>query len=66
MAKRRSLFTEYAFEIGVLTLPAYLSLLAIGVNYLWTKPGIALVVLGLIGTLASMGSIKLGYPEIKW
>ncbi len=64
--KRRSLFTKYEFEIGVVTLPIYFSLLIIGVVMLQTSIGQAFTALGLIGTGAATISLINGYKEIKW
>ena len=66
MEKRRSLFTQYSFEIGVVTLPAYLVLIAFGLAYLASKAGIALVAVGAVGALSALASIAMGYKEIKW
>ncbi|MBN3037207.1 MAG: hypothetical protein JW834_02055 [Candidatus Diapherotrites archaeon] len=57
--KRQCLFTKYAFEIGVCTLPAYLVLLAMGLALIEHRAGIA-------GGLAAAQSIAHGYKEITW
>jgi len=64
--KRQCLFTKYEFEIGVLTLPVYFTLLVIGIIILQTKTGQAFSALGIIGTVASTFSLVNGYKHIKW
>lgn len=64
--KRQCLFTKYEFEIGVLTLPVYFTLLVIGIVILNTKAGQAFSILGVIGTVASTFSLIHGYRHIKW
>ena len=64
--KRQCLFTKYEFEIGVLTLPVYFTLLVIGIVLLNTKTGQAFSILGVIGTVASTFSLIHGYRHIKW
>jgi hypothetical protein len=64
--KRQTLFTKYEFEIGVLTLPVYLTLLIVGLVIIDTRPGIAFAILGLVGLIASTFSIVNGYKSVKW
>ncbi len=64
--KRQCLFTKYEFEIGVLTLPVYFTLLVIGMVIIGTKAGQAFSILGIIGTVASTFSLVNGYKHIKW
>jgi hypothetical protein len=66
MAKRKTLFEEYAFEVGVLTLPAYLVLIAFGVFYMGSREGTALLLVGAVGCISALGSLKMGYKDIKW
>ncbi len=66
MAKRKTLFEEYAFEVGVVTLPAYLVLISFGIFYLGSREGAALLLVGTIGSLSSLWSLKMGYKDIKW
>ncbi len=66
MAKRKTLFEEYAFEIGVVTLPAYLVLIAFGLFYMGSREGTALLLVGAIGSLSAIWSLKMGYKDIKW
>ncbi|MCD6414934.1 MAG: hypothetical protein J7L23_04900 [Candidatus Diapherotrites archaeon] len=66
MEKRRCLFTKYEFEIGVVTLPAHLVVLSVGIILFSTPIGKLVAVLSLVGALAAVNSLIHGAKEIKF
>ena len=63
--KRQTLLTKYQFEIGVVTFPVYLVFLLFGLVSLGNRLGQAMVLIGVVGGIASILSIINGYQEIR-
>lgn len=64
--KRRCLFTKYSFEIGVLTLPAHMVILAGGIMFLDSPIGQVASIAGLAGTATAIISLLDGAKEITF
>ena len=66
MKKRRCLFTKYEFEIGVVTLPAHIVILAAGLLIIDTVIGKIAAITGFFGALAAISSLIQGAKEIEF
>ena len=64
--RRRCLFTEYEFEIGVVTLPAHMVIFSAGLIF-WQSPiGVIALLVGFFGTIAAISSLVHGSKEIEF
>ena len=64
--KRQTLLTKYQFEIGIVTFPVYLVFFLFGLASFGAKLGQAMIVIGIIGGIASTISIINGYKDIRF
>ena len=64
--KRRCVFTKYEFEIGVVTLPAHVVILAAGIIFWQLTIGKIAAITGFFGTLAAINSMVHGAKEVEF